>query len=87
MLKITPIKTSGATKTLKLEGRLLGPWVEEVRRACAGSVLASPLSLDLSGLVFADADGERLLKDLLRDGVAISGCSGFVETLLQRDKL
>jgi hypothetical protein len=69
---------------IKLEGKLLGPWVDEVRchfrAANAGSY-----TLDLSGLSFADRPGVDLLQQLLRQGVRIDSCSPFVAELLQRE--
>ncbi len=66
MLKITGIDldASDSIRTLKLEGKLQGPWVDELRRACEG--LQTPLSglrLNLSAVTFIDPVGVKLLDD------------------------
>lgn len=84
MLRITQTESPGTTQTLKLEGKLLEPWVEEVRWACAAA--DGRLNLDLSGLTFVDQAGARLLRDLLDQGLTVCGCSGFVSELLHLEK-
>ena len=85
MLRITRIDldASPSTRTLKLEGKLLGPWVEELSRAC--EELRIPprcLCLDLADLTFVDPVGVKLLDDLVRQGATTVGCSGFIADLL-----
>jgi hypothetical protein len=83
MLKITQSSSQGSGSTVKLEGKLLQPWEDEVR-ALFPPALPGPLPrLDLSSLTFVDAAGVDLLRQLLRQGVAIQSCSGFVAALLQ----
>jgi ABC-type transporter Mla MlaB component len=83
MLRITRIDGQDATQTLKLEGKLLEPWLAELLQVCTpGSARAGRTSLDLSGLTFVDQAGARLLKDLLGCGITVSACSGFVAELL-----
>ena len=77
MLKITRIDSRDSTQTFKLEGKLLEPWVAEVRDVCLGGK-----SLDLSGLTFVDQAGAKLLKDLISGGLVVSAYSGFVAELL-----
>jgi anti-anti-sigma regulatory factor len=88
MLRITRIGSAEAAETVKLEGKLLGPWVDEVRQAVSQRVAeGSPVRLDLSALTFLDAAGTDLLRDLLqRKSVAITACSGFVAALLHVEK-
>jgi anti-anti-sigma regulatory factor len=84
MLRLTRIAGSHPTPTIKLEGKLLEPWVDEVRQACAaGMDSSSRLSLDLSALTFVDAAGEGLLRDLIGRGIAVVACSGYVAELLR----
>jgi RNA polymerase sigma-70 factor (ECF subfamily) len=83
MLRI-PRVAGNSTRTLKLEGKLLGPWVGELRRECAA--LSAPdgiVCLDLSAVTFADGDGVRLLRELLGGGVTVTACSALVGELLQ----
>ena len=84
MLRITRIDGQDATQTFKLEGKLLEPWVAEVLNVCASSDGgAGGTRLDLSGLTFVDPAGAKLLKDLIRGGIAVSACSAFVAELLR----
>jgi ABC-type transporter Mla MlaB component len=81
VLKITQIDGLDSTQTFKLEGKLLEPWVAEVLNVCT-TCQSGRTSLDLSGLNFVDQAGAKLLKDLIRRGIAVSACSGFVAELL-----
>jgi hypothetical protein len=84
MLRLTRIAGVHPIRTIKIEGKLLGPWVDEVRTACTVSTdWSCPISLDLSTLTFVDAAGERLLRDLIDRGVEVVACSGYVAELLR----
>ena len=84
MLRLS--RTGGAhpTQTIKLEGKLFRPWVDEVRKACvSGTDPACPTSLDLSALTFVDAAGAELLRELIGQGIEIVACSSYVAELLR----
>ena len=86
MLKITRVDegASDSIPTLKLEGKLLGPWVDELRRACEElHTPPSGLRLNLAGVTFIDPAGIKLHGDLIRRGAAISECTGFVDEQLK----
>jgi hypothetical protein len=83
MLRLSQIAGMPRTQTFKLEGKLLGPWVDEVSKACAASTDHSRITLDLSALMFVDAAGERLLRDLLAQGIEVVACSSYVAELLR----
>jgi anti-anti-sigma regulatory factor len=84
VLRLTRTADSHGTKIIKLEGKLVGPWVDEVRKACAaGPDPSSRVNLDLSALVFVDAAGERLLRDLIARGNEVVACSSYVAELLR----
>ena len=88
VLKITQVDdgASDSIPTLKLEGKLLGPWVDELRRVCEEQrTPPSGLRLNLAGVTFVDPAGIKLLGDLIRLGAAICECTGFVDELLRRD--
>ena len=75
--------TGDSIATLKLEGKLLGPWVDELSRACEElQVPPSRLCLNLSAVTFIDSAGLKLLGDLIGQGTTISACTGFVAELL-----
>jgi ABC-type transporter Mla MlaB component len=83
MLRITQAHGHESVSTLRLEGKLLGPWVAEFTRLC--DELRCPpdcLRLDLSAVTFVDGPGVALLRDLLHRGVTLAACSGLVAELL-----
>ena len=86
MLRITTIQHDGSPAVLKLEGKLLEPWIGELHEACrrAGERAASA-TLDLAGLSFVDAPGSIALRDLRRRGVKLKGCSPLVAELLKEN--
>ena len=85
MLKITVSGQDSSRRIIKLEGKLLQAWVDEVCRLCVEAEEGSLPSLDLSGLSFVDRPGAELLQQLLRQGVRSHSCSPFVAGLLHWD--
>jgi anti-anti-sigma regulatory factor len=54
---------------MKLEGKMVGAWVSECRRAwttLSSSVSTGKLALDLRGLTFVDESGLDLLREIYR---------------------
>lgn len=86
MLRISTIKNDGSPTILRLEGKLLEPWVGELHDACRQTfeMKASPV-LDLAGLSFVDLPGTIALRDLRRRGVTLTGCSPLVTELLKEN--
>jgi anti-anti-sigma regulatory factor len=83
VLKLSHLTGNDPVPLLKLEGKLLEPWVEELLGAWAAARAQSGgLRLDLSGVSFVDAAGVRVLRGLLDQGVTIVACSSFVAELL-----
>jgi ABC-type transporter Mla MlaB component len=64
--------------SLRLDGRLAGPWVEELRASCrrASNRRQRCAAIDLTGVTYIDADGKALLTLLWRQGAELraSGC-------------
>jgi ABC-type transporter Mla MlaB component len=87
MLRITRAPGHDSVSTLKLEGKLLGPWVTELARSC-DELPCSPdcLRLDLSAVTFVDGPGMALLRDLLGRGITLAACSGLVAELLHLER-
>jgi len=85
MLRITPHETEKIA-TLKLEGSLSGPWVDELRR-CWTNLAEGPrtVELDLRGVSFLDPDGATLLLRMERQGTRLLGSSAFLQHLLYRE--
>ncbi len=77
MLRIT-VHENARELRLHLEGRLAGPWVEEVERCWASAapgVSGRAVTVDLREVDFVDPAGERLLGELHRQGARFStGC-------------
>jgi anti-anti-sigma regulatory factor len=65
-MKISVVESSNGAVRLRVEGRLTGRWVEELRRTCDLHALSDGirLILDLADVSFADAAGIELLKEL-----------------------
>jgi hypothetical protein len=70
--------------TFRLEGRVVGPWVAELREACR-RVLEEKrgLTLDLSEVMFASRAAVTLLLELKAQGVVLSGCSPLLSQTLK----
>lgn len=84
MLKISVTdESSGATNFL-LEGKLVGPWVEELRRLSEAALARSKaLKLDLEKVWFVDSHGIALLRDLAKKQVSQINCSQFISQQLK----
>jgi hypothetical protein len=85
MLRITVIESSEGAALLRVEGRIAGSYVEELRRACDAyhSLVKVQLSLELADVSFADPAGIELLKDLRRRGVGLSQTTPFMTEQLK----
>jgi ABC-type transporter Mla MlaB component len=83
MLRITKQSPPNDRTTLVLEGRLVGPWVAELRRAV--EEVGSEAALDLAGVTFADTDGVAALRALRAAGASLLGASGFLTALIGVD--
>jgi hypothetical protein len=79
MLRISEPMPSRDGVAFRLDGRVIGPWVHELRSACE-AVLArgEPLTLDLGGVCFADEAGVALLRTLAARGARLDNGSPFV---------
>jgi anti-anti-sigma regulatory factor len=79
MLKITQHRDAAAESvSFMLEGRLAGPWVEELN-ACWHQMVANQQSravVDLTGVTFVDAEGKALLARMSQQGAQLHavGC-------------
>jgi anti-anti-sigma regulatory factor len=69
---------------VKLEGRIVGPWIEEVRTACRSAMAGgTSIVVDLAGVDFVDRDAAALLRDLSVRGARLVNASPFVAELLR----
>ena len=84
MLKITQIADGSGPTTLRVEGRLVGPWVRELHRECERLLgHGRPLVLDLSELRFLDEPAITLLRSLERRRVTLARPLPFVAEALR----
>ncbi len=83
MLRITTSEIGGKV-TLKLEGKLSGPWVEEFERCwhMSSDIYKSGLVVDLSGVTFADPAGKQLLCSISRQGAQLVGSGLMPKSLI-----
>ena len=83
MLRIVSTRDQHGTQ-LFLEGRLIGPWVDECRQACEHALAsAGRVTLDLGSVSFVDRDGAALLRKLAGRHASITNCSPFVAAQLE----
>jgi hypothetical protein len=88
MLKISPAPGSPSEHIFRLEGRIGGPWVDEVGAVCDAALgKGRAVTLDLAGVSFVDRQGASLLLALARRGVALVGSTSFVAGQLQVEGL
>jgi anti-anti-sigma regulatory factor len=84
VLRITSQATADSL-TVKLEGTLRGPWVDELQQAWSAAADKSPkkpVQVDLAGLTFMDARGRELLLQMQKAGVVLQGPSLFLRHVL-----
>ena len=83
MLRMTRAET-GPMTTIFVEGKILGPWLAEIRSAIQDIPSGRARRLDLAGVTFVDAAGAELLALLRQDGVQLTSSSHFIADLLER---
>ena len=85
MLRITVVESSKVAVTLRVEGRIMGPWVDELRTACNVHTFPDEvqLSLELADISFADAAGIELLKELRDRGAGLIRTTPFLAEQLK----
>lgn len=83
MLRISIYGTDNET-TLKLEGKLIGPWIAELKREWNGLMPLPPgkkICLDLRAMTFVDRNGVEALQRIWQ----LTGAEILVDTPLTRD--
>lgn len=83
VLRITRIEDDASGTCLKVEGRLVGEWIElletELIRASRSDIR---LSLDLAGVDFASTQATEMLRAAAARGVLLTACSPLLSKLL-----
>ncbi len=86
MLRITVTDSTASSKEMKLEGRVTGATVPELRRLCQAALAhegGGRLTLDLADVSFIDDEGIGLFRTLGSHNVEVTRCSPFVAELLK----
>jgi hypothetical protein len=88
VLRISVTDESEKAIRLRVEGWLVGAWVEELRlQTQTAFSQAKALSLDLEKLWFVDPQGAALLRELALRNVAQLNCSPFIDQQLKETTL
>ena len=85
MLTITIQPTRDGT-TFKLDGKVVGPWVQNLERLWRHArehVLHQTVRVDLTSVLLADRDGKRVLKWMHEDGVELMGKDSFTKSVIE----
>jgi ABC-type transporter Mla MlaB component len=88
VLRISIVDDSERSVRLVLEGRLVGPWVTELRKQSEQALSeAKKVTLDLEKVWFVDASGTALLRELADREVEQANCSVFISQQLRETTL
>jgi anti-anti-sigma regulatory factor len=85
MLRLRTLSSPGET-LLVLEGRLTGPWVDELARCWAtlrGEKQHRPIRVDLDSVTFVSAAGKALLARLHDDGALLTARACMTSAILE----
>ena len=83
MLRIT-IENTQEKAAIKLEGKLAGPWVDELEQAWSSVSNDRPgnhIGVDIRGLMFIDAGGRKLLRRMCAEGAMFTAKGLVKETV------
>ncbi len=86
MLRITVTESTASSNKLKLEGRVAGTAVEELRRLCSELLVDNGLGqliLDLSDVSFIDRQGIELFRHPTKRNARVTNYSPFLAELLK----
>lgn len=86
MLRITRLAHAPDSLHLRVEGRLVGDWVQLLETEVAPAAEGGSLSLDLAGVEFADQRALAVLQRLEQQGVAVVACSPWLQSMLGRSQ-
>jgi anti-anti-sigma regulatory factor len=84
MLRITEIPGAGdGDVILKLEGRIVADWGEELERVCRQWLSRGrAVVIDMADVTFVDRKGARMLRSLAAAELAIAECPSLIRDLL-----
>jgi anti-anti-sigma regulatory factor len=84
MLRIT-INDQPPTTSFVLEGKLVGPWVQELEKCWASASAAAParaMLVNLAAVTFIDSDGRALLARMRRRGVRLLSHGVLIDAIV-----
>lgn len=81
MLKITTYDNGNRT-VLELDGKLVGPWVNELERVWHQAKLAGAVYMVLKELGFIDESGKELLARISHSGAALIAVDSLTKAVL-----
>jgi ABC-type transporter Mla MlaB component len=86
MLKITLLDSAEEFR-FRLEGKLSGPWADELRQCwltASSTTLGRRTAVDLDDVEYVDSAGETLLGDMRREGVQLCASTPFQRGIVER---
>ena len=84
MLRISETSRKSEGAVLRLEGEIVGPWVEVAKTACEPFLgNGHRLTLDLADVSHVDREGLALLRELMRSQVTLINCSPYLTERLR----
>ena len=88
MLRISTIDESERGVRMALEGWLVGPWVDELRKETEVQLSgAKGLTLDFAKVLFVDPRGVALLRELAERHVEHVNCSTFLTQQIKEARI
>ena len=88
MMKITFCNTA-KTAVLKVEGKLAGPWVDELERtwhSIQPALEEERLQVDLCAVTYVDEGGKTLLEEMHKAGVELVGDGIMTRYIIEKIK-
>lgn len=84
MMRISTVDTQ-KHRHVVVEGKLVGPWVTELKSAChraQADLSGRELVVDLRWLMVISQEGENALAELMREGIRFHGRGVFAKYVL-----
>ena len=85
MLRITETDVTVDGTKLRLDGKLVGPWVRELRLVCEPMLAkGEQIQVDCGGISSIDSEGIALMRTLQAKFVTLVNCSPFIKLQLKQ---
>jgi anti-anti-sigma regulatory factor len=83
VLRLTVVPTTLPVVTLRVEGQIVGEWARALERECSALVAeGARVLLDLSGVMYIDAQGVAALRALPTAEIVVINCTPIIQGLL-----